>query len=283
MATASSSISSSSSSSSDSSTSSSRRDRRLRRKNRDPHRLRFLLLHLLHRIRLLHRRVATAVFAERTGTRIVFDFFFFIFFIGFVFLIVASRPPSSPKEQGLDQDPQEEGVAIEARKKASQRIVASRPPYSPKEQGLDQPILPLLPLRPITADHVSVPDHNNFIPPMETGEDVKEDLEKVKVVIHLIGVSLKTDVAAKMRNDCNMLKEEIVNLFSQTMDKVEDRFDTRLRHNYRLVGDRVAAVERHISKYGSEINRVVVQMKAQLNGWNVLSAIGQPSCKGSDK
>ncbi|KAK9162770.1 hypothetical protein Syun_003672 [Stephania yunnanensis] len=131
-------------------------------------RLRFLLL---HQIRLLHRRVATAVFAERTGTRsrsarrgsrdrsaeegiatastpllplrpitgpekryqenqlreffngdcIVFDFFFFIFFIRFVFFIVASRPPSSPKEQGLDQDSQEEGVAIEAQKKASQR------------------------------------------------------------------------------------------------------------------------------------------------------------------
>ncbi|KAK9134865.1 hypothetical protein Syun_014195 [Stephania yunnanensis] len=33
------------------------------------HRLRFLLLHLLEQIRLLHRRVATAVFAEITGTR----------------------------------------------------------------------------------------------------------------------------------------------------------------------------------------------------------------------
>ncbi|KAK9114515.1 hypothetical protein Syun_021312 [Stephania yunnanensis] len=62
------SISSSSSSSSDSSSSSSRRDRRLRRTNRDPHRLRFLLLHLLHRIPVLHHRVATAVFAETTGT-----------------------------------------------------------------------------------------------------------------------------------------------------------------------------------------------------------------------
>ncbi|KAK9152232.1 hypothetical protein Syun_010541 [Stephania yunnanensis] len=51
------------------------------------------------------------------GDRIVFDFFFFI---RFVFFIVASRPPTSPKEQGLDQDPQEEGVAIEAQKKASQ-------------------------------------------------------------------------------------------------------------------------------------------------------------------
>ncbi|KAK9121420.1 hypothetical protein Syun_019037 [Stephania yunnanensis] len=55
------------------------------------------------------------------GNRIVLDFFFFIFFIRFVFFIVASRPPSSPKEQGLDRDPQEEGVAIEAQKKASQR------------------------------------------------------------------------------------------------------------------------------------------------------------------
>ncbi|KAK9163526.1 hypothetical protein Syun_004428 [Stephania yunnanensis] len=68
-----------------------------------------------------------------------------------VFFIVASRPPSSPKQQGVHQDPQEERVAIEARKKASQRIVESRPPSSPNEQGLDQPILPLLPLRPITG------------------------------------------------------------------------------------------------------------------------------------
>ncbi|KAK9128565.1 hypothetical protein Syun_017362 [Stephania yunnanensis] len=52
------------------------------------------------------------------GDHIVFDFFFFN---RFVFFIVASRPPSSAKEQGLDQDPQEEGVAIEAQKKASQR------------------------------------------------------------------------------------------------------------------------------------------------------------------
>ncbi|KAK9114209.1 hypothetical protein Syun_021006 [Stephania yunnanensis] len=81
---------------------------------------------LLHRL-LLHLRVASAVF-----------------------FIVASRPPSSPKQQGVHQDPQEERVAIEARKKASQRIVESRPPSSPNEQGLDQPILPLLPLRPIT-------------------------------------------------------------------------------------------------------------------------------------
>ncbi|KAK9081899.1 hypothetical protein Syun_030736 [Stephania yunnanensis] len=74
--------------------------------------------------RLLHLRVASAVF-----------------------FIVASRPPSSPKQQGVHQDPQEERVAIEARKKASQRIVESRPPSSPNEQGLDQPILPHLPLR----------------------------------------------------------------------------------------------------------------------------------------
>ncbi|KAK9081897.1 hypothetical protein Syun_030734 [Stephania yunnanensis] len=78
--------------------------------------------------RLLHLRVASAVF-----------------------FIVASRPPSSPKQQGVHQDPQEERVAIEARKKASQRIVESRPPSSPNEQGLDQPILPHLPLRPITG------------------------------------------------------------------------------------------------------------------------------------
>ncbi|KAK9083549.1 hypothetical protein Scep_030020 [Stephania cephalantha] len=104
-----------------------------------PHRL---LLLLLQQIRLLHRRVETAVFAERTGTRSRSArrgsrdrsasqrrphlFFLFVrlqvlFFNRFLFFIVASRPPSSPKEQGLDQDPQEEGVAIEAQKKASQR------------------------------------------------------------------------------------------------------------------------------------------------------------------
>ncbi|KAK9157595.1 hypothetical protein Scep_004169 [Stephania cephalantha] len=68
-----------------------------------------------------------------------------------------------------------------------------------------------------------------------------------------------------MRNKCNMLKEEIVNLFSQTMDKVEDMFNTKMGHNYRLVEVHVAAVERHISEHGSEIKRVVAEMKARLS------------------
>ncbi|KAK9169104.1 hypothetical protein Syun_001244 [Stephania yunnanensis] len=67
----------------------SRRDRRLRRMNRDSINQFFLFfLFVQLQIRLLHRRVDTAVFAEITG---------------------------------LDQDPQEQGVAIEAQKKASQR------------------------------------------------------------------------------------------------------------------------------------------------------------------
>ncbi|KAK9096294.1 hypothetical protein Sjap_021791 [Stephania japonica] len=115
------------------------------------------------------------------------------------------------------------------------------------------------------ADHVSVPDQNNFIPQIETGEvnqhvneaisksaqtppskfqqqqliqrlqAIEEDLEEVKVVIQQTSASLKMEVSAIMRNECNMLKEEIVNLFCQTMDKVEDRFSTRMVHNYRLV------------------------------------------------
>ncbi|KAK9149208.1 hypothetical protein Scep_007965 [Stephania cephalantha] len=95
--------------------------------------------------------------------------------------------------------------------------------------------------------------------------------------------SLKTEVSSMIKNECSMLKEEIANLFTQTMDKVEDRFGTRMVHNYRLAKDRVAAVERHISEHGSKIKRAVAQMKAQLSGWNVLPTIGQPSSKASDK
>ncbi|KAK9144378.1 hypothetical protein Sjap_004281 [Stephania japonica] len=102
---------------------------------------------------------------------------------------------------------------------------------------------------------------------------IEEDLEEVKVVIQQTSTSLKTEVSTIMRNECNMLKEEIINLFCQTMDKVEDRFSIRMVHNYRLVEDRMATVERHVLEHGSEIKRVAVQMKVQLSGWNVLPTI----------
>ncbi|KAK9134582.1 hypothetical protein Syun_013912 [Stephania yunnanensis] len=99
-----------------------------------------------------------------------------------VFFITASRPPSSPKQQGVHQDPQEEGVAIEARKKASQRIVASRPPSSPNEQGLDQPILPLLPIRPITGflkvGSADVVRSANVIKSVEDSDHASSDVDE---------------------------------------------------------------------------------------------------------
>ncbi|KAK9168704.1 hypothetical protein Syun_000844 [Stephania yunnanensis] len=103
--------SSTSSSSIDSSSSTSRRDHRLRRKNRDSIKIRKKRESRSKRRRRHHNGCHTSSsspsdyrFSSSTNSS-----------------YSSSRPPSSPKEQGLDQDPQEEGVAIEAQKKASQR------------------------------------------------------------------------------------------------------------------------------------------------------------------
>ncbi|KAK9162562.1 hypothetical protein Syun_003464 [Stephania yunnanensis] len=99
------------SSSIDSSSSSSRRDRRLRLKNRDSIKIRKKRESRSKR-RRRHRNGGHTSSSSSSDYR---------FFSSTDSSSSSSRPPSSPKEQGLDQDPQEEGVAIEAQKKASQR------------------------------------------------------------------------------------------------------------------------------------------------------------------
>ncbi|KAK9087371.1 hypothetical protein Syun_029765 [Stephania yunnanensis] len=103
--------SSTSSSSIDSSSSSSRRDRRLRRKNRDSIKIR-KKRESRSKCRRRHRNGGHTSSSSSSDYR---------FSSSTDSSSSSSRPPSLPKEQGLDQDPQEEGVAIEAQKKASQR------------------------------------------------------------------------------------------------------------------------------------------------------------------
>ncbi|KAK9094160.1 hypothetical protein Scep_025629 [Stephania cephalantha] len=94
---------------------------------------------------------------------------------------------------------------------------------------------------------------------------IEENLENVKVVIQRTSASLQTEVCAMTRNKCNMLKEEILNLFSQTMHKVEDRFGTRIWHNYCMV-EMCVASDRFKSTRPRSEREACVQMKAQLSG-----------------
>ncbi|KAK9137504.1 hypothetical protein Sjap_008098 [Stephania japonica] len=68
----------------------------------------------------------------------------------------------------------------------------------------------------------------------------------------------------------------------EDIQEIEDRFGTRMVHNFRLVEDRLAAVERHISDHGSDIKRAISQMKVQLMGWKGTPSIEHPTSKDND-
>ncbi|KAK9152840.1 hypothetical protein Sjap_000320 [Stephania japonica] len=72
---------------------------------------------------------------------------------------------------------------------------------------------------------------------MQRLKSIEEGIQEVKEALQQTNTTLKNEMSAMMWVKCSMLKEEPLNFFTHAMDKIEDRFRTRMVHNFRLVED----------------------------------------------
>ncbi|KAK9157820.1 hypothetical protein Scep_004394 [Stephania cephalantha] len=101
---------------------------------------------------------------------------------------------------------------------------------------------------------------------MDRLTSLEGNVKETKVVVQQTYANLR----AEHKADCSTVKDEVVKLVEQSMERWQDKFISNLSLNYRQIETQLSGVERHISNHGSDIKHEVAQVNMHFGQWNAL-------------